>query len=125
MFFLMPLFALLLKLLYRQSERLYLSHFIFALHFHTFVFLVLIARFLIYIITESQLSAVLLVFIPLYLFRGLKRVYSEIFYDICQKFRLVPHLLFNSFMFIIGTDHYYYHVVLRKNGRVRKYYKHI
>jgi len=79
MFFLMPLFALLLKLLYRQSERLYLSHFIFALHFHAFVFLVLIARFLIYIITESQLSAVLLVFIPLYLFRGLKRVYSENF----------------------------------------------
>ncbi len=81
----MPVFALLLKLLYRRSERLYLSHLIFALHFHAFVFLVLIARLLIYIITESQLSAVLLVFIPLYLFQGLKRVYSEKFFMIFVK----------------------------------------
>ena len=80
MFFLMPVFALLLKLLYRRSEQLYLSHLIFAIHFHAFVFLVLIVRLLIYIITESQLSAVLLVFIPVYLFQGLKRVYSESFF---------------------------------------------
>ena len=80
MFFLMPVFALLLKLFYRRSKRLYLSHLIFAIHFHVFVFLVLIVRLLIYIITESQLSAVLLVFIPLYLFQGLKRAYTENFF---------------------------------------------
>ena len=44
-----------------KIERLYLSHFIFAIHFHVFVFLVLIVRLLVYIITESRLSAVLLV----------------------------------------------------------------
>jgi len=40
MFFMLPVFALLLKLLYRRSRRLYVEHFIFALHLHTGFFLV-------------------------------------------------------------------------------------
>lgn len=40
MFFLLPVFAFLLKLLYWRSRRLYVEHFIFALHFHTVFFLV-------------------------------------------------------------------------------------
>ena len=57
-----------------------LSHLIFAIHFHAFVFLVLIVRLLIYIVIESQLSPILLVFIPVYLFQGLTWVYSESFW---------------------------------------------
>ncbi len=70
-------FALLLKLLYRRSAQFYLSHLIFSIHFHAFVFLVLIVRLLIYIVSDSKLSAVLLVLIPIYLFLSLKRVHSE------------------------------------------------
>lgn len=40
MFFMLPVFALLLKFLYWRSRRLYVEHFIFALHFHTVFFLV-------------------------------------------------------------------------------------
>ncbi|HEX2571074.1 MAG TPA: DUF3667 domain-containing protein [Polyangia bacterium] len=40
MFFMLPVFAFLLKLLYWRSRRLYVEHFIFALHFHTVFFLV-------------------------------------------------------------------------------------
>ncbi len=77
LFLLMPVFALLLKLLYRRSAQFYLSHLIFSIHFHAFVFLVLIVRLLIYIVSDSKLSAVLLVLIPIYLFLSLKRVHSE------------------------------------------------
>ncbi len=80
MFVLMPVFALLLKLLYRRSEQFYLSHLIFAIHFHAFVFLVFIVALLIYITSELKLSSIFLVFIPIYLFQCLKRVYSEGFW---------------------------------------------
>lgn len=41
MFFLLPLFALLLKLVYLRSRRYYVEHLIFALHCHAFVYLIL------------------------------------------------------------------------------------
>ncbi|MBC8104621.1 MAG: DUF3667 domain-containing protein [Cytophagales bacterium] len=40
MFFLLPVFALLLKLLYLRTRRLYIEHLIFALHIHTLFFIV-------------------------------------------------------------------------------------
>lgn len=40
-FLLVPLFALLLKLLYLRRKRFYFEHFVFSLHFHTFLFLTL------------------------------------------------------------------------------------
>jgi hypothetical protein len=39
MFLLVPVFAGLLKLLYIRQKRLYVEHFVFALHVHAFVFL--------------------------------------------------------------------------------------
>ena len=36
-----PVFALLLHVLYRKSGRFYAEHFLFALHFHAFAFLAL------------------------------------------------------------------------------------
>ena len=38
MFFLLPLFAFLLKLLYIRRKKLYVQHLIFALHIHAFIF---------------------------------------------------------------------------------------
>ena len=42
MFFLLPIFALILKVLYPLSKRYYIEHVVFSLHFHSFVFLVTI-----------------------------------------------------------------------------------
>ncbi|MBC7881005.1 MAG: DUF3667 domain-containing protein, partial [Anaerolineae bacterium] len=42
-FVLLPIFALFLKLLYLRSKRYYAEHLIFALHYFSFVFLLLIA----------------------------------------------------------------------------------
>ncbi len=41
MFFLLPLFAVSLKLLYLRRKRLYVEHLVFLLHVHAFAFLIL------------------------------------------------------------------------------------
>lgn len=43
-FVLVPLFALNTRLLYRRRRRFYAEHFLFALHFHAFVFLTLLVK---------------------------------------------------------------------------------
>lgn len=40
MFFMIPVFALFLKLVYRRSRKYYTEHLIFSLHFHSFYFLI-------------------------------------------------------------------------------------
>jgi hypothetical protein len=42
LFVLLPFFALILKLIYMRNKILYIEHFIFSLHAHTFAFLLLI-----------------------------------------------------------------------------------
>lgn len=73
-FVMMPLFALILKLLYVRKKRFYVEHFVFALHVHAFVFLVgtvlLLSR-------NEELQAALTVWFLAYLFLALKRVYGQ------------------------------------------------
>lgn len=86
MFFLLPVFALLLKLLYVFRRRLYVEHLIVALHSHSFLFL----GFLLILLSESLgswvpalepllrwLRIALLVWMPVYLFIMQKRVYQQ------------------------------------------------
>jgi hypothetical protein len=47
MFLLLPLFALILKLLYSRKKILYVEHLVFSLHIHTFIFIMLIIASLI------------------------------------------------------------------------------
>ena len=75
MFVLLPVYALLLKLLYLRSKRYYAEHFIFALHAHAFAFGVFLLLVLL-----SPLPGVG-VLLPLwligYFWIALKRVYRE------------------------------------------------
>ena len=84
MFLLLPLFALLLKLVYARSKILYVKHLIFSLHFHTFVFFVLSTVFLftnffeiITPETKKFVSRITMILITLYLFIDLKVVYRQ------------------------------------------------
>jgi hypothetical protein len=74
MFFLLPVFALLLKLLYRRPGRLYVEHFVFALHLHAFAFaaltVVLLAR-------HPAVAGVMMTWVLLYTFLAMKRVYRQ------------------------------------------------
>ncbi|MGB2739753.1 MAG: DUF3667 domain-containing protein [Cognaticolwellia sp.] len=90
MFILLPIFALILKLFYLFSNRLYLEHLTVALHSHSFIFLIF---FMINILEYSQeylmqsmpsianflgyTTIPLLIWVPCYLFIMQKRVYKQ------------------------------------------------
>jgi Protein of unknown function (DUF3667) len=80
MFFLLPLFALLLKLFYNRKKYLYSDHVIFSLHFHTAVFLIflvlsIISLFLPSFAKDAQSFESLLAII--YLGVALRRTYGQ------------------------------------------------
>lgn len=82
MFLLLPVFALLLKLVYVRRDWFYSEHLVFALHSHAFAFLVfaVIAVLLGFsggAAWASIVAQLLLVGIPLYFFVAQKRVYGQ------------------------------------------------
>jgi len=90
MFILLPLFALLLKVMFIFSKRLYLEHLTVALHSHSFIFLSILV---IQLLSHSQehfttpdsmsfsiidlIIFILLFWMPIYLFIMQKRVYQQ------------------------------------------------
>jgi len=77
MFLIMPVFALLLKLLYVRRNYYYIDHLIFSFHFHSFLFLLLIILyFTIEVIPAASLTLSLLI-IFYYLYRSLRNVYRQ------------------------------------------------
>ncbi|MGB0938272.1 MAG: DUF3667 domain-containing protein [Colwellia sp.] len=104
MFVLLPLFALLLKVMFAFSKRLYLEHLTVALHSHCFIFLALFLSELFSVLEDKLLltfpfisglfaflSGALFIWIPIYLFIMQRRVYKQ-------------GMFFTSFkFFIIGT----------------------
>lgn len=89
LFFMMPVFALLLKIFYLFSKRLYMEHFIVALHSHSFLFFaVLISLLLNALSTITSLPGwvselllrlywISLIWIPIYLLLMQRRVYAQ------------------------------------------------
>jgi hypothetical protein len=74
MFFLLPVFALLLKLLYARRGRLYVEHFVFALHLHAFAF----AAFTVMLLAGNPVvSNVMACWVLLYTFLAMRRVYRQ------------------------------------------------
>lgn len=74
MFVLLPLFALVLKLLYIRRRRYYAEHFIFALHVHAFIFLMFILMLL---LDWAPIRLALLGWIMVYFWLALRRVYRQ------------------------------------------------
>jgi len=75
-FLLIPVFALLLKLFYIKSSRLYYEHLVFSLHIHAFVFLLFIAVLLTgFLIHVNGLIVTLISLV--YFFLAMKKNYSE------------------------------------------------
>jgi hypothetical protein len=75
MFLLLPLYAFLLKLFYIRRKRLYVEHFIFALHVHAFAFLLFFA--MLAFRNVPVVSAVLFFWLPFYILLAMKRVYVQ------------------------------------------------
>lgn len=73
-FVMMPISALILKLLYVRRKRFYVEHFVFALHVHSFIFL---AGTVFMLSRSDPVGKVLLLWFLVYLFVALKRVYGQ------------------------------------------------
>jgi hypothetical protein len=74
MFVMLPVFALLLQVMYIRSKRYYVEHFVFALHYHAFAFLIFTV---IMVLPDVLRPALLLIWLYLYLPIALKRVYGQ------------------------------------------------
>jgi hypothetical protein len=74
MFVLLPVFALILKLLYVRRDRFYAEHFVFALHVHAFLFLMF---FIILVLPLGRLVPYLTLWMLIYLWLAMKRVYRQ------------------------------------------------
>lgn len=97
-FVMMPLFALILKLLYVRHKRFYVEHFVFALHTHAFAFL---TGTVVLLLDHDRVEGVVLVWLLVYLFLALKRVYGQ---GIIRTFvHYVALGIAYSFLMIIGV----------------------
>lgn len=77
-FFLVPVFAAMLRLLYRRRERFFVPHLVFALHFFTTGFMLYVAGAAINALSATLLgSAISLPALVVLLFVSLRRVYRE------------------------------------------------
>jgi len=95
MFFLLPLFAVMLKLLYLRSGKYYSEHLILAVHNHCFLFIaLLINQFLdLYVasgiaVIIQPLSAIIGFWIPIYMYMSLRTAYKQGYFLTFIKFTL-------------------------------------
>ncbi|MFT4682764.1 MAG: hypothetical protein ACJAU0_000894 [Flavobacteriales bacterium] len=107
-FVLLPIFAFLLWLLYIRQKTTFIRHFVFSLHFHSFLFVVT----LFYLLLSELLSKFGLIGINqvvsiclglsffVYLFFGLRRSYHQGYWKTFLKFTLLV-LAYNSIVFVI------------------------
>lgn len=77
MFVLLPAFALLLRVTYWRTKRLYVAHLIFALHTHAFVFLILTGVLLLPDAVRNPAEGGAFLLMTVYLFAALKTVYGQ------------------------------------------------
>jgi len=107
MFLFLPLMALVLKFLYIGSRRYYVEHLLFFVHFHSFFFLVLtlsilLARIPEFVPGQGTLTNLAIVavsaYIPVYLFKALRRVYGQGFLFTLAKYCL----LFIAYVVCLG-----------------------
>jgi len=102
MFILLPLFAVLLKIMFMFSKRLYMEHLTVALHSHSFIFITVLLSEVIELLGGSlvathpnianfadQIAGGLYLWIPIYLFIMQKRVYKQGYFFTLVKFGII------------------------------------
>ncbi len=92
MFLLMPIFALLLKLLYIRRKRQYMEHLVFALHSHSHAFLMFVLVLAGGLTHWAWLQPWLkwpLIAIPIYFFLAMKRYYGQSWGKTLAKYLLL------------------------------------
>jgi len=110
LFVLLPLMALILKILYPLSKRYYVEHLLFVVHYHAFVFLILILQVL--FTRLGQLAGLpegvidggifaTAIYIPVYLYKSMRRVYEQGRAITLAKFIMLMTAYFMGFAIIL------------------------
>jgi hypothetical protein len=103
MFIFLPLMAAALAVLYFRSGRYYVEHLLFVVHFHAFFFLagifVLLLERLSGLATgvvarglaaaQAMLGALLVLYVPVYLLKAMRRVYAQSWWKTVPKYTLL------------------------------------
>ena len=102
MFILLPLFAVLLKVMFIFSKRLYMEHLTVALHSHSFIFITVLLSEILELLDDylaptspsianffGVFAGGLLLWIPIYLFLMQKRVYKQGYFFTLVKFSII------------------------------------
>ncbi|MFK8105315.1 MAG: DUF3667 domain-containing protein [Saprospiraceae bacterium] len=106
--FMMPILALVLKLLYIRSNHYYIEHLIFSFHYHAFAFILVS---LLILLAEYLPDVVIVIFamsILFYLYKAMRKVYEQGRFKTIVKFcilnlsYLVLFILFIALTFVIG-----------------------
>jgi hypothetical protein len=102
---LLPVMALILKMLHPLSGRYYVEHLLFVIHYHAFAFLVLTVEILftrtvallsLPTFLEDASGVAVAVYIPVYLYKSLRRVYGQ------GRFVTILKFLFLLFVYLVG-----------------------
>ena len=89
MFFLLPLFAVSLKLLYLRTKRLYVEHLVFLLHVHAFAFLLLGPLLLVPLVWQGLPVGLVRLVLPIYFIAAMRAVYKQGWPKTLTKFFLL------------------------------------
>lgn len=87
LFFLMPIFALLLKLLYVRRRVFYIEHLIFSINMHSFALLLFTIMILLSLAVGEKDGFIpfLVLLVPIYFTAGMKRFYQQSYWKIIIK----------------------------------------
>lgn len=103
-FLLLPMFAVILKLVYIRRKHNYMRHLIFSIHIHSFIFVVLTFIVGLYLILKDNLgtvSTILILSIPIYFIIALKKFYGQTIKKVILKFFVVIFLYNTVFWFVV------------------------
>jgi hypothetical protein len=110
LFAFLPVLAFVLKLLYPLSRRYYVEHLLFIVHYQSFVFLVLTLQVLLARLIDligrfewiTAIGGVVVAFyIPVYLYRSMRRVYRQGFFATFVKFVALSTAYFLAFLLMM------------------------
>ena len=111
LFVLLPLMALVLKILYPLSKRYYVEHLLFVVHNHSFIFLILSLQVLLtrlgalLRVPETPIDAAVFavsLYVPVYLYKSLRRVYEQGWFFTIVKFSMLGFAYFAGLILMFG-----------------------
>ncbi len=118
LFISLPLFALILSLLYiRRKQFYYVSHLVFTIHLFVFVFLMLLLiftnnKFLASSGWGTFFSIVLWAYMFIYLYKAMRRMYAQRRFKTIVKYLLLLYiaLIINSFLFVALFSYSFFNI---------------